>query len=168
MKVLIRVSGTERLSNKEAIFRYLEIVRRGIITDQDSKGIRSSGASARSLAIEEVRTGGQLVGDDYFQQQVAGRKPGRFPPIKPILQWIEEKGINPQGITKKSLAFIIARKIATKGTDIFTGKRQALDIRTVAEAYQPALKESFVKAGRIAINTAIFKALKQPATGIRA
>lgn len=168
MKVLIRVSGTERLENKEAIFRFLEVVRRGVIQDQDAKGIRSSGKSAASLGIQEISKGGQLVGDDYFQQQITGRRPGKFPPIKPILDWIEEKGISPEGISKKSLAFLIARKIAKKGTDIYSGLRPGLSVAEVAETYEPALRDSFVKAGRIAINTAIFGALNQKPTGIRA
>jgi len=167
-KVIIRVSGTERISNKEAITVFLKAVRAGIVADQDEKGIRSSGESAKSLVIQDLRAGGQLVGSDYFQQQIAGRRPGKFPPIDAIMDWIDRKSIDFEGITKKSLAFVIARKIARRGTDIFQKKRSALDVRSVANEYEPALQESFVKAGRIAINTAIFKALgRKPAKQIR-
>lgn len=159
MKVLVRISGTQRAFNKEAIFSVLQVIRKRVIGDQDSKGIRSSGQSAKSLQIEEIAKGGQLVGDDYFQQQVAGRRPGKFPPIKSILDWINEKGINPTDISKKSLAFIIARKIAKKGTDIFLHKRQALAVAEIVEDVQPMLRDTLVKAGRIEINTAIYKAL---------
>ena len=56
----------------------------------------------------------------YLQYGVyveSGRKPGdRQPPTKPILQWIEQRGITPdKGVSKRSLAFIIARSIGEKG-----------------------------------------------------
>lgn len=168
VKVLVRISGTQRAFNKEAIFSVLEVIRKRVISDQDSKGIRSSGKSAQSLQIEEVSNGGQLVGDDYFQQQIAGRRPGKFPPIKSILDWINEKGISPTGISKKSLAFVIARKIARNGTDIFLRKRQALGVDKIVEETKPLLRDALIKAGRIEINTAIYKALgKTPPTAIR-
>jgi hypothetical protein len=46
-----------------------------------------------------------------------GRRPGdRPPPTKPILQWIEQRGITPdKGTSKRSLAYIIARSIGEKG-----------------------------------------------------
>lgn len=170
MKVLIRVSGTERVSNKEAINKFLKAVRKGIIDDQSGKGIKTTGQSARSLSIQELRAGGQLVGDDYFQQQITGRRPGKFPPLQPIMDWITKKGLDLKGITKKGLAFIIARKIANEGTDIFKKKRQGIDVKSIVKTYEQSLRESFVKAGRIAITSAIAKALKPSQTqrGIRA
>ena len=56
----------------------------------------------------------------YLQYGVyveSGRRPGdRPPPTKPILQWIEQRGITPdKGVSKRSLAFIIARSIGEKG-----------------------------------------------------
>lgn len=167
MKVIARISGTQRAFNKEAIFSVLEVIKRRIIADQKSKGIESSWRSAKSLDIQEISKGGQLVGDDYFQQQIAGRRPGKFPPVKSILEWIDEKKINPQGISKKSLAFIIARKIAKNGTDIFLNKRQPLGVAKIVEDTEPMLKQALIKAGRIEINTAIYKALDKEPKNIR-
>lgn len=165
MKVLVRVSGTERISNKEAITKFLQTIRKGLIDDQSGKGIRTTGKSAASLTIQDLKKGGQLVGDDYFQQQITGRRPGKFPPLKPIEKWIEDKGLTLKGITKKGLAYVIARKIAKKGTDIFMKKRDGLGVRELVEANEPSLLESFVKAGKIAIMSAIAKALKPSQTG---
>ena len=158
-KVIVRISGTIREANKQAIFSVLEIIRKRIIDDQSAKKIKSSGASAQSLQIQEINRGGQLVGDDYFQQQIAGRRPGKFPPIKAILSWIDEKGLNPVGISKRSLAYVISRKIAQSGTDIFRKKRPALDVVGIVNDVQPTLKDQLIKAGSIEIKTAIYKAL---------
>ena len=159
MKVLVRISGTQRESNKEVIFSVLEIIRKKILGQQRSKKIYASGKSAQSLYIQEVKNGGQLVGEDYFQQQITGRKPGKFPPIKPILKWIDDKGLSLNKITKKGLAFIIARKIADKGTDIYKKKRDGLDVKGIIDETEPILKDQLIKSGKIEIKTAIAKAL---------
>ena len=43
-----------------------------------------------------------------------GRKPGRFPPVRPLRLWVRRKGIA-KGRAVNSVAFLIARKIARKG-----------------------------------------------------
>jgi len=167
-KVIVRISGTTREINKQTIFSVLEVIRKRIIQDQSDKKIKSSGASSRSLHIEEVSKGGQLVGDDYFQQQITGRKPGKFPPIEPIRKWIDSKGLSLNKITKNGLAFIIARKIAEKGTDIYRKKRPGLDVNGIVNQSLPSLKDQLIKAGKIEIKTAIAKALgKQQAQNLQ-
>lgn len=109
------------------ISKLLDEVKKAFIQDQIDKGIKSSGASAKSIKKESKETSGTLTGDAYFYQQRHGRKPGRFPPISAIISWIQTKGIQPTDISEKSLAFLIARKISKQGTDIYTGKRPALD-----------------------------------------
>lgn len=57
---------------------------------------------------------------DYWRYVEYGRKPGKFPPIKSIREWIDIKPVLPRPYngklpTKDQLAFLIARKIATKG-----------------------------------------------------
>jgi len=109
------------------ISELLNDVRKAYIEDQEAKGIRSSGASAKSIRTEAKPTTGTVVGAKYFFQQKHGRKPGKFPTVEDIINWIRAKGIQPNDISERSLAFIIARKIAKQGTDIYQRKRPALD-----------------------------------------
>lgn len=57
------------------------------------------------------------------QFRIAGRGPGKFPPALPIEDWVEEK----LGISdikqKRSVAFLIRRKIAKQGTSQWKAKR---------------------------------------------
>lgn len=61
--------------------------------------------------------------EDYWIYVENGRKPGRFPPIDKILEWIRIKPITPYSDsrgrlpTEEQLAFLIARKIAEQGTE---------------------------------------------------
>jgi len=108
----------------------LNDIREAIIQDQKDKGIRSSGKSAESLAISVDGNTGTLSGAKYFVQQTLGRKPGKFPPIDDILDWIRAKKITPRDpkTSERQLAFLFARKIARSGTDIFQGRRPGLDM----------------------------------------
>lgn len=95
-----------------------EALKKDLITAYDAKGMRASGKFAESLEVRVEGLNAQLWGEDYAQQLEMGRKPGRFPPIDAIKQWIIDKGIanKIQGeITVSALAFLIARKIAKNG-----------------------------------------------------
>ena len=58
---------------------------------------------------------------EYWKYVEYGRKPGKFPPIDKIRQWIKVKPVLPRPgkngklPTENQLAFLIARKIAKKG-----------------------------------------------------
>lgn len=58
---------------------------------------------------------------DYWRYVEYGRKPGKFPPVDKIREWIRIKPVLPTADSKgrlpseNTLAFLIARKIATKG-----------------------------------------------------
>lgn len=58
---------------------------------------------------------------DYWIYVEEGRRPGKFPPINNIKQWIRIKPVLPRGFagklpTTEQLAYLIGRKIAEKGT----------------------------------------------------
>jgi hypothetical protein len=78
--------------------------------------INNKVASGNLISSIEVLTGaknGQLFIDlfmeDYWYFVNWGRKPGKFPPLNKIKEWLRYKGI------PENLAFPISRKIALKG-----------------------------------------------------
>lgn len=98
--------------------------------------VNASGRLADSLRYEvaESATGYTLLlyGASYALTLEYGRKPGKFPSLTAIQQWVEDKGIVPapdaNGRTPgtkanakgySQLAYLIARKIANKGTTIY-------------------------------------------------
>lgn len=136
------------MTRAEAVKEFIDKVKLAYIEDQKAKNIRASGRSAESLRDDVTPNFGRLYGVAYFEFQRRGRRPGGFPPIDAILQWIKDKGIQAD-IPDKSLAFLIARKIAKKGTDIFLGKRPALTIEAEKmEEYRKELVKNLIQAGR--------------------
>jgi len=85
-------------------------------------GIRSripnvTGQSAESLGYRIDGTDLIIFSTQkYFTVLETGRKPGKRPPINVIEQWIRDKPLNLDGISAKSLAFLIARKIGEEGS----------------------------------------------------
>lgn len=101
--------------------------------EQSDKRMRASGNSADSLRVVTTPDGGDIVGSSYFYFQQHGRGPGKFPPIQNIQDWIEARGITPEGITTRSLAYLIARKIATEGSRIHRGEADGMDFTKIVD-----------------------------------
>ena len=64
-----------------------------------------------------------------------GRRPGKFPPVDNILEWVKAKPqlarpnrLDRKEIAPKQLAFLVARKIATKGIQPGNQLEEAIDI----------------------------------------
>lgn len=64
-----------------------------------------------------------------------GRRPGKFPPIDNILEWVKVKPqlarpnrLDRKEISPKRLAFLVARKIATSGIQPGNQLEEAMDI----------------------------------------
>jgi len=83
-----------------------------------------SGNLLRSIKVnntenQEVFTTIVTTNENYanwVDKGTGDRGPGKQPPIAPIEAWIKRKSISvPSGITIKSFAFAIAKKIAKKG-----------------------------------------------------
>jgi hypothetical protein len=60
----------------------------------------------------------KLLIADYYKYVDEGRRPGKFPPIEPIRKWVREKNLGGlrAEVSLESLAYLVARKIAQKGT----------------------------------------------------
>lgn len=115
---------------KQSLNKLLTGVEKAYKTDL--KRFKSSGSTERSLR-KEASIGTDIVGKVYAQDSIYylmhGRKPGKFPPISAMLEYIKAKRIKPKGkTTERQLAFLFARSIAKKGTKIFQGKVRALNV----------------------------------------
>lgn len=70
----------------------------------------------------------------YWKYVEYGRRPGKFPPVKKILDWIKVKPVVPRPLnglkppTEAQLAFLISRKIARDGIKPGNQYEEALDI----------------------------------------
>lgn len=91
--------------------------------------VNASGQLAEGLRTEVLATPTgyrlNLYAPAYVLTLLYGRRPGAFPPLLQIEQWIVSKGIVPRPDAKgrvpstRSLAYLIGRKLAQKGNVIY-------------------------------------------------
>lgn len=105
------------------------------IKTEGASDLSSKNISKGDLGMEVQSQPGEtkLMGSHYWYYLVCGRKPGKQPPMEAIQEWIRKKGISREGISERSLAFLIARKIGRFGTDIYMGKRPAWSLPIIIE-----------------------------------
>lgn len=119
-----------------------------IKNDLASKGIDNSGKASRSLRIETKENENRVIlwGVDYLEILNRGRRPGKFPPVDEIKLWVDTK---PVPIS----AFLVGRKIAREGTEIFKNKSKGIQLENKIINFRSILKkETPTYAKAIAVN----------------
>jgi hypothetical protein len=119
------------LDLKKSITEFLNEVKKAY--QKDLQRFRSTGQSHNSFRIQIANNEGSLVGADYLHSLMYGRKPGKFPPVSAMLDYIRAKGLKGRDkkgrfITNNSLAFLIGRAIAEKGNRVYQGKVRPLNV----------------------------------------
>lgn len=119
--------------------------------------VNASGKLAKSIRYE-VTNGTVLsfYGNDYIQYLENGRRPGKRPPTSVIRQWIDDKGIIPDGISKDSLAFLIARRMGEEGSTIYQAGGSDLISGIFNEALQRSIEAEFAQLLVTEIQSDIF------------
>jgi len=109
------------MTNEDILRIEFDSLRTDILARHKALKQNASGQFERELENKTSGLTGLLVGSHYTEQLVNGRPPGKFPPIKMIEAWVRVKPIRQIGerISVSSLAFLIARKIAREGTEIY-------------------------------------------------
>jgi len=120
---------------EELIKKHLTNLQERIKNELASKNIDASGDASKSLEVK----GNQLLGNDYLYFVDQGRKPGKFPPS--LINWVRQK-LGLEEREAKQVDFLIRRKIAREGTEIFKDKTKGLQVETlVNEMLDELLKE---------------------------
>lgn len=109
-------------------------------------------APKQNFRVVVNEDGGKLYAADYFRYLVLGRGPGKFPPPDAMEKFVEkhpeilqEARAKWKNISQRSLAFLIGRKIAQHGTDIYQGKRKGVDFLGAMEKNMPELLKEIAR-----------------------
>lgn len=113
MELLLRDKVMELVASE------LKALKQHIIENHRSAGQVASGRTIASLKVEITEDGGVLWGRSAFGTLETGRKGGKVPAgfWKIIRQWMDDKGIQVE--KPDSFAYLVARKIANEGTQLF-------------------------------------------------
>jgi len=150
------------MTPREAILSHINKVDIDFFKQQRDRGIHASGKSEAGAELTATDTTGEMKVFRYVWTNLTGvgRKPGKFPPIQMIRNWIDSKGIQPTDISKDSLAFLIARKIARKGTDIFMNKRVGISLDEAIAKNEPEFLKNITDIGFKKMDEQLMKAFQ--------
>ena len=122
----------------------LESLRQRIVENHIQAGQRASGRTIKSLHVVVDDDHGILFGRKAFGVLETGRGPGKVPKgfYKIIRQWMIDKGIQVE--KPKSFAYLVARKIAEKGTRLYrTEKHEDIYSKDIEIAIQNIMNRVF-------------------------
>lgn len=136
-------------SNTDLLKQFFLDLVEGLRKDAEGKGQKFP---IDKLRFEADELGGSLYGPHYVQYLFTGRGPGKQPPPDVMTAWAER---NPdilerakavyKHITAQQLGFLVGRKIAREGTDIYSGKRPGIDLLGVADESMPQFMKDMAK-----------------------
>ena len=98
----------------------------------------ATGTASRSLRVESDSQSVKSWGVFYLEYLNRGRPPGKFPPIAPIERWLAAKQLDIP-------AFLVARKIAQKGTTIYQNRSKGLELEKKIRALKKEIAENAPK-----------------------
>lgn len=102
--------------------------------DKKASGNLISSLKPVSIQFKNNKYEADISIASYWKYVEYGRRPGKFPPINKILDWIKIKPVIPRPMnglkppTDKQLAFLISRKIARDGIKAGNQFKEALDM----------------------------------------
>jgi hypothetical protein len=156
------------MANADALKEFFTRVISGLGQDAAAKGQKFP---VDKLRFEADEISASLIGPHYVEYLFYGRGPGKFPPPDKMTEWVEA---NPdvldrakkvfKYITSQQLGYLIGRKIAREGTDIFTGKKPGIDLLGVMDQSMAELLKELAKNEAVKIATELRSAIKQPTT----
>ena len=123
------------MNYNELTHKHLTALKEKIQRQITSKGLDNSGEAFNSLEVN----GNKLFGNDYIYYLDKGRAPGKFPPT--LINWVRNK-LGLQGSEAKQVDFLVRRKIAREGTEIFRNNSKGIELaRLVDETLDELIKE---------------------------
>lgn len=122
-------------NTQRELFKFMDNVLQDIISSINVLNIRSSGLSSSTATVRKNKEGAQIELEGYvtFLIDGIGRKPGAFPNVENIKDWIQSKPVPiPDDMNLDQIAFLVGRGIRDRGTAIFRGK-QGIPLQKIIE-----------------------------------
>jgi len=109
------------ISGEAALANFIEGIRAESVRRMAALGRNATKRLSNSLKTEVVKIGtgstqAELSGLNHWAFLGNGRRPGKKPPVDPLIEWVKAKGLASEDKEVKKIAYIIQRKIAEEGT----------------------------------------------------
>lgn len=152
-------------SNTDILKQFFLDIVEGLRQDATSKGQKFP---INKMRFEADEISGKLYAPHYVQYLFTGRPPGKQPPPDVMTAWAEA---NPdilerakrvyKYLTAQQLGYLVGRKIAREGTDIYSGKRPGIDLLGVIDEEMPDFMKDLARNELMKIATELRSAINQ-------
>jgi len=112
------------MSLLQSLEKLTDALVQAMISELQANDSVDTGALAASIEYDVQQKGSTyelvrtMLQYGVYVDQGIGRRPGKMPPVKPLMQWIKQKNISvPRGLSVESFAFAIANNIKKQGTN---------------------------------------------------
>jgi hypothetical protein len=106
---------TKFITDNEITDIIQQVVDKFLIPRFNVLGMNATGKWLSSLEVDAKDSVGIIKGESYTEFLAKGRKPGKMPPIQPIIKWCQAKfGLDIKQAT--AMAWGVAKKIEAQGT----------------------------------------------------
>lgn len=140
-----------------AVSDAINTIRQMSIDELERRGKVATGRTISTLATSVTISGaaitGTLTGEAQWQWVGNGRPPGGMPPIGPIRQWVEAKGLNIS-------PWAVAKGIALRGSKDFRDKKTNVFMDAFEQYDSGKVKELEDRVGKVYEQQAIDLAIK--------
>lgn len=124
------------MSIEKAIHDQLRKIGNDIAEEIRTRDFSDTGAS-QEFEINVDGNKVQLIGMHHIGALIHGRRPGKFPPVDVIREYVERNditmNIDGKDLTPDQVAYMIGKGIAEKGTRIYRGEIEGVDIERIIE-----------------------------------
>lgn len=104
-----------------------EVIDRWLLPKFNELGMAATGEWKENVKPLAEPNKGIISGRQYTEQLVYGRKPGKMPPIEPLIRWVIAK-FGYEYNRAEQMAWGIAKKIAKEGTDYYPNGTDLLEV----------------------------------------
>jgi len=105
--------------------------------------------TTRKGEVQPTQSGAILLTPSHIQFARYGRGPGKQPPLDPILEWVQRKGVRIGNLSEKGTAWAVIKSIAKNGTKNWVPNApNALEesLKKNFEDYQQKMSRAFIIA----------------------
>ena len=101
------------------------------------KDLNSTGNASRSLNTKATETKLEIKGERYIGALDQGRKPGKFPPLQKIIDYVKREGIdfviNGKSIGIESTAYLMGKGMAENGSIIYRDRTKGIELESIVD-----------------------------------
>ncbi len=100
---------------QQNIKKITNLVLNSVVSVLNKANVDTTNSEKKKFSVNIDKDSIDVLLPSYYEWVDKGRKPGKRPPIEPIIAWIKREKIQTEGVSITSLAYAISNSIGIEG-----------------------------------------------------